>query len=455
MNYIKNEKQIEYNEMPEAKDPVLSFESYVPDDFLYAPEPDIWYRYSISDPVTGGYIIDPTTNLYATDFIAYSVEYEDEFYWTYNVYREEVPGLEPKEGCEDLIDTYAPAETMMLLPQSMGNSWDVKIESYERDLNTGDLDIVASYKTEYPTLVIENFDYVTHDYNVVERPPFDIYVDEGVYVYVNDEMVAHEYLYYSHLFYKIISLYPNEYEYDDSRKERHEAKLHVDYSLIEDDNLDLKIIFEKHPYYYEADGDDSYLIADSTRQTERFVIPTNQDSTYNVNFEGTALNETISVPYSWEDTDNKWEDFKFEKLFENVYEFPTTTKDLLKVTYSDGYTNTLPDNSIDSTATINIDEYPISEVEVKKRYEGDSVIFYIDEPMYYDYENEEVTQGTSSEKFENEKGLVMSWDKITEGEIEFTFSMTTYKTYTFNVSLRMGNSHKLRGDGGMYEIEEV
>lgn len=449
------EQNIYEDKLAEEVTPILSFESYVPDDFIYAPEPDIWYRYSITDPITGGPIVDPSTNLYATDFIAYSVEYEGEYYWTYNVYREEVDGSDPLEGSEELIDKYAPAESKILLPQSMGDTWNIEIESMERDLESGDIEVGVSFQTTYPFIEIANYDLNTKEYDVIKSPSYDIGIKENYYIYANDELISDGSLFKEYLFYDIVSVFPPEVEFDEESTKKHEVKFDIDYSLIDDKELELKIVSKKIPnYVYPLEGD--YVLVDSTQQVERFVLPTNQDSLYNVSFDGTTTNETISIPYSWDGGENnKWEQFRFEKLFENTYKYPTTTKDLLMVSYTDGYTNEFPDNEIKTDLSIEIEDYPIETLPLKKRYDGDHLIFYVDENMYYDYQNEEIIIGESNGKFENEKGLVLPWDKITNGNLNISFSVKTYKEYTFNVQMKIGNLNKLRGDGGKYEIEEV
>ncbi len=453
MNNLYNEQQ-EILSTPEKEKPELTFESYIPDDFLYAPEPDMWFRYSITDPVTGGPLLDSTTNLYATDFIAYSVEYEGEYYWTYNVYREEVPGLEPEEDSLYMIDTYTPANSKILFPQSFEGAWNVNVESFERDLHDGDLSVTMSVQTEYPHLVIDSFDFDTGEYTVSEAPPYDLYLNETIYVFANNELVFEFYSYKEYLFYEI--LFPFEIKYDESRKGKHEFTFDVDYSLFEDEDLELRFESYKTPEYSHPDIDDEYVLVDSINQTERFVIPTNQETDFNISFEGTSLNKTVSIPYSWESGENnKWENFTFNKLFSNSYKYPTTTKDLIEVSYDSGDTSVFPENQLTSEATIKLDDGREFNLPIKKRYDGDKVVFYIDENMYYDYEQEKVFIGTSDGKFENEKGIVMPWDEVISGEIIFTFKVQSYKDYTFNFILEISDTNKLRGDNAKYEIEEI
>lgn len=454
INYLNSEQQNKDQREDNVFLPLIEFDSYIPDDFLHAPAPDMWYTYSVTDPVTGEYLFDPTANLLATDFIAYSVEYEGEYYWTYNVYYEEVEGVTPAPGKEDLIGTYSPINNKMLLPQSMGESWDINVESVERDLSSGDVNVGMTIQTTFPTITISDFDLETGDYTVEERPSYYLGINEVFFVYANNNLILNQPLSLDYLFYDVTNLLPPELTFVEERKGVYDFNINVDYSLIQDDELELKIVSKKAPKYIKPH--DEYYIADSAEQVERFVIPTDQDSIYNVTFNGTDMNKTISIPYYWEGEEKKWERFTFEKQFDNYYKYPTTTKDLLRVSYTDGVNNSFPDNEITSTLKIDIANYPIDEIELKKRYEGNDVIFYVDENMYYDYESETVVKGISEDgKFTNEKGIVLSWDEILNGELKFTFTATTYKDYTFNASLKIGNTNKLRGDDGKYEIEEV
>lgn len=454
INYTNLEQQNINSKEQKEYLPILEFDSYIPDDFLHAPTSDIWFSYHIKDPITGEDLIDPTTNLQASNFVAYSVEYNGEYYWTYNVYYEEVDGLTPTPGSEDLIDKFSPVKSKIFLPQSMGESWNINVESVERNLSNGDIDLGLTIQTTYPTLMIDDYNINTGEYSVVERPSYDIDINENFYIYANNNLIFEQGLTLEYLFYELTSMFPPEISFIEERKGVYDFELNIDYSLIQDDELELKIISEKTPSYIEVN--DEYLLADSADQTERFVIPTNQESFYNITFNGSSMNKTISIPYYWEGVEKKWESFTFDKLFENYYKYPTTTKDLLRVSYSDGVNTTFPDNEISSTLKINIENYPVKEMQLKKRYEGNDVIFYVDDDMHYDYENEVVVNGVSdNEKFTNEKGIVLSWDEVLNGEIEFTFTATTYKEYMFDVKLKIGNTNKLRGNGGLYEIEEI
>ncbi len=435
--------------------PEVTFDSYVPDDFIYAPEPDMWFRYSVKDPITGEPIRDPENGLYATDFIGYSVEYGDECYWTYNVYRESLYGDEAKAGDEWMDGIYSPGESKAVLPQSFLGYWNFEIESLERDVENGDIEMTMSIQTLYTTIEITDYGTGNHDYVVEELPPIDLYINEAILIYVNGELLSSEFYFKEYLFYEIVSFNPFEMRFVEERKDKLFFSIDLDYETFGEQ--DLEVLFLTEPTRKQVDSNSSgvdYLMPDSAIQQERKFVPISDNNNYEVSF-GTGLQNEILIPYLWNGEYEKWEVITFEKLFTNKYKYPTTTKDLLKISYTDGYTNDFPESELESEALISIDGKDDIVIPISKRYEDDGVIIYTNQVMYYDYIEKTIKLGTSNGEFEDEQGIVMPWDEVVNGTIEFDFKIKTYKEYNFNITLKISDENKLRGKDGKYEIVEV
>lgn len=443
-----------YDQYMESYIPEVEFYSYVPDDLMYAPAPDLWFKYSIKDPLTGGPLLDQRTNLVATDFIAYSVEYEGEYYWTYNVYMEEVDGYEPIKP--EFANKWSPADSMNQFPQSFLNTWDVNIESYERNLNNGDLTVLTSFQTTYPFLSLD-YDLNTNTYEVYESPSYGITGMDEARLRVNGNSIKYYkpnryYLFYDTTYFPELIV-----EYNEHAKEKHYFEFVVPNEEINNEDVEIKFtdtkILNRNP---SIGNEDTANLLNYKPQIQKALIPINDNNAYNIKFNTSSNIKEVKIPYFWLNGEpNKYETFKFEKLFKNSYDYPTTTKDLLKVTYKADEEKLFPDIIESTSATVNIDGYPKDEFVLKKKYQNNSIIFYIDEQMYYDYENENVELGYSSDGFINENGLVLPWDDKVSGTINFSFESETYQKYNFNIELKIGNENYLRGSNGKYEIVEV
>ncbi len=447
--YILENKDNQYKN--ETYDPILEYDTVAPDDFVHAPAPDLYFKYSITDPITGEPLIDSETNLASTDFIAYSVEYEGEYCWTYNVYREEVEGL--TTDYPELVNTWAPANAQNQFPQSYEQTWDFWVESYERDLDNGDLRFTCDIQTTYPTVRM-NYDFDTGEYVVEEKPPFNVALSENIELYINDKYYGEVAPRMSNMFYTFNSD-TFTFDYNERMKEPFEFTFTLDEDELGDEDIELQINSIK---YLDDDISQSgdYNISRATDQTEQVVLSTDQTTMYNLQFENENSSKEVSIPYSWYlGQPIKYETFTFEKLFTNKYEYPTTTTDLLKVSYDNEVTNTFPQTDTEFIATVDIEGYPQTDFKVKKRFEGNDAILYIDEQMYYDYDEQQVKVGTSGGKYIDETGLILPWDDIVSGTITFTMVVHSYQDYTFNFNLQIGNSKKLRGDDGKYEVREV
>ncbi len=462
----------------------VEFDGYVPDDFIHAPAPDLFFEYRIIDPVTGGPVIDPTSHLVAARTVGYSVEYEGEYYWTYNVYSEVAPGIEPLYT--STIDKWSQVNTALLLPCTHLGDIDIGITGLDTDLYYGDVEVEGYIKSNVSTIGIKDYDPETGDYTVVKRPPIFVGFGKHTNLFANDEYVAPEDI-------EFWLEIPEEDEYEDERTisirrlllfyeanfnpvdgwdfkpyPSAEGRLYfrftLDSEIINGENTDLEFkVYEKLPYTTksvdiseESTWNGEYIWTHGEDRSYRLMIPTGENTTFKFSFDNIDKPKVVDVPYYWtEDGSMKSEKFTFEKEFENEYIYPDkVTKDLLRVNYSSGTVTDIPDNTVDASAKITLSNGFEYNLPINKRYEDNDLIVYIDQDMYYNYDEEKVMLGEST-KYKVEDGIVLPWDSITKGKIEFHMTISTYRDYDFYFEMDIGNSKVLRGDEGKYQVMEV
>ncbi len=451
INLIEQQPNI-YNKSYTANIPNLEFESYIPDDFFYAPDEGLSFKYMITSPLNGDYIDDINYGGTVIDYMAYSIEKDGKYYWTYNVY--EVPNSETPPENMSLMNKWLPAMWYWQLPQSYqsGGEWDFWIDSALRNPNNGSLDISIGYKTNYPIYAI-----VGNTSNIYNVHP--LFITPDIYAEISGDYIKSNMFLFKdstnfQLFYKMKfsggSIYLEEiFDYDGQNK----IDINIPWSVYEGNKVNLAIKISKDNRIYNIEGEDN-IVWPNDEITYQLSIPGVYDVEYDVYFDKDEVVK-IEIPYSYSDGEYVGnETYSFQQLFDSKYKYPTTTRDLLKVDYEGMGTNIIPSYLTSPKAKVKINNYPEFEVNLKTRLESDSLIIYSDQEMFYDYDNESIVLGISSGKYENENGIVLPWDQISSGTITFTFETESLSTNTFNIKLNIGNTNKLRGVGGKYEVIE-
>ncbi len=432
-----------------TESPVIKFESYVPDDFVYAPQAGLYFIYTITSPTTG-------ENMSSFDFeeeieyyMGYSIAGDDgNNYWTYNYYIE-------SEG------TWYPAMYPYQLPQTYFEPYDVKLQKVYRDTSNGNINIDIKIKTNYPEYSFL-FNEDSGKYEIFDLPPFFMDGDNSIEFWVNDEeyegnisinefndLINTELLLYdAYLSFPNVEVVKKEKMFDWSK-----ISLEVGWDQYLGKTFDVRYEISRNQSLTTTVGGE--ILNPVKNQEGIFSIPKIGVDDYYLRFDG-SLVEEVDIPYLWNDGEIvSSERITFKKLFDNSYKYPETTKDLLEISYTDGLNTALPSNEISTKAKVKINDYDEYEINIKKRYDGNKLIIYSDEPMYYDYINEEVKIGNSSGAFLQEQGVVLPWDESSIGEISFEFYINSKSPRTFHLKLPIGSTNKLRGINGKYQIVEV
>ncbi len=437
--------------------PVVEFESYIPNDFVYAPSPGMSYKYSIKNP-SGYNLYDTVKGLEVDDYMAYSVIGGDgECYWTYYVHYS--GSQTPNPGYEEYKDAWVPAHSEFYFPQTFIEPMVFELKSAQRGLLTQEFIMDVYFRANYPPANIYEYPMGSGDYYLDNNYPYFINLLSSSEVKVNNSLFSdfswdadwEGFMYFKFAFgkdEKSIVMKPVDFFYGDNT-------IHVRVPKEEHGGDKFKLTLETNYDTSYKDTINGGLVTSLKQVNYDLIVPLGEYSYYSMNFDDDNLVSEVKIPYAYNESGLKNEVYTFEKLFVNSYDYPTTTKDLLKISYSDGYSNELPDIDIDDTATLKINGYPEMEINIIERIKDNSLIISAEENMYYDYENEEVVFGLSSGKFENEVGIVLPWDEKVSGTIEFNIVSNTNVPRTFNFKLEIGSNNTLRGPGGKYEIREV
>ncbi len=451
---------------------ILEFDDYVPDDFVYAPAPDMYFEYYVKDPFGGDYVVDTFTGLYVERFMAYSVEYEGEYYWTYNVYEDYLP--------DDIIyslwwwyapwlpELYAghwmPAMDSIAFPQTYySNLYNVGISEVATDVETGDLDVELYTEPNMPTVAMYDYDMDTGDYKVAKIPPIYVPGETHYSIYLEGDYLDDARLDHSGIFYDA-DLDLHTYELDFSYKPEWQSRSYTSIKIPKeniDGNVELELnvkyiknkMFESATTFY--DDNHNYVHLKPDDKTYRCNLPIGDNVTYKLSFDSEGRVPIVNVPYVWDELGNTIDEtFTFTKLFTNEFEYPDQPiTELLRIEYTDNASDRIIEGILDSNATIRISgkEY---EIPIKQRYDDGDIIIYTDQHMYYDYENEQVKIGEST-KYEVQEGIILPWDKSVNGTIEFHIELNTFRNLDFYFEMPFGNEKVLRGDDGKYQIMEV
>lgn len=429
--------------------PTLTFEDYVPDDFVYAPDEGLVFHYSIKDP-TGAYFPDLATATLVTDLIGYSIEVDGEYYWTYLAYRDTYDGDWPylNNPDMDLVGKYSQVMMKGLYPQSWGSLWDFGIDGISRDIVTGEVTLIGHVRTNFTPYGVW-FDGETGEYKKGLRDNGCLFWWEDDKIIVNGEIQEHvDKTDFDSIF------YDKEGNYKENALDNHNFEITIPKEQSYDDIL---IEFVNERYYTDimVPWMPGYIISSGLDQYEKIIIPSDQETFFDVNF-NSSPEQTIKVPYEYfmgEPT--KYEEFTFYKLFEDSYKYPTTTTDLMTLSYTNGFTFNPPtlENTF-VTANLQINGFEFDDIKIKHRIEENKIIFYVDESMYYDQDEEMVVLGMSSDDI-NENGIVLPWDSNSNGTLTFSIELETHQHYTFNIEMKIGSDNALRGEGGKFEVEEI
>ncbi len=487
MNYFKqyNDNLIKDKENSEVL-PNIEFLDYMPDDFVKAPAPDLIFHYAITTP-DGEYLWDQSYLTPTVDFIGYSIEDDGEYYWTYST-KSIVPNFgeikdwhasdwnQPWEMPFYDGEYYLPIVHEYLLPQTYLGKWKFTIESIERNLINNDIDFIFRVDNNYPkhNIIVNP---KTGERTIINKPSPYFTLFESDSIIVDGETIEEKpYFLDPEMFYDAdditgdLAFKPNkdnygEFEYTLSHEKVGE-KINIEFISkysegVQDWRRYGESSYEDEVYgeydWYEPDDKD-YLIINEADQITKVEIDPSVNTTYNINFINDNSKQ-IKVPYAmYMGSPSKSEVFTFTKLFENSYEYPTTTTDLLRLDYTDGANTSIAHMDDGINATYSINNVRGNVLPIKKRKEGNSIIFYVDEAMYYDKDNEAVILGEAANDendYINEKGIVLPWDEPSSGTIEFTVNLNTYQDYTFNFELKIGSKNPLRGKDGKYEVKEI
>ncbi len=451
-NWIKN--------MDDTSDgvanPEITYLSPPPDDLVHAESEGEYFFYTLTDSVTGDYLYDPDTNMFIEKGVGYSVEYNGEYYWTYSLYRVPVEGVNHDQSVEN---TWAPATSVEQFPATYELSWKVEIEELTRDVESGDLSIVLSEESQYPPLQINSFDEGTYEYTLGVQEA-DIDLSEYVFVTINGVKFGDgddEYYYrdLDKLYYDegdTIASSDDIFTVDNAKKTTHKFTIENEY--INGEDVAIEIIFDPVQKRFES-FDNTHYINYRNKQSVEFLLPTGDERNYDITFSDDLETKNVTVPTHWQEGEIvESTEFRFTKLFDNEYKYPDqATTDLLRLEFDNGELETFPLEGLNTYASIAYPGYPFDEFEVKSRLDGNDVILYVDQLMYYDYINETLESGTSNGSFEDFQGLILPWDSVGSGTIYLTLFTNTYDDYQFNFQLKIGSKNKLRGDNGKYELE--
>ncbi len=457
MEYYNQNNWIEIDEkVNEIVYPEIKYSSVPPDDFLYADYEGQYFFYELIDPETGTYLYDYDTNTFIQKGIGYSVEYNGEYYWTYSLFR-----IPPESGGYDqsVANVWAPATSVEQFPATYDLSWKVEIDELIRDVEDGGLTMIISEESQYPPIQINSFNEETHEYTLGKQEA-RIDLEEKVYVTINDKVFGDSGYYYREL----DDLYYDEGDspaasddvFTTDHAVKHEVRFDLEEEYIDGEDVTIEILYDPIDKTYSS-FDDSHKIKYRNKQSVEFILPTGEERVYDISFSDDLEERNISIPTHWENGEiTETTNFTFEKLFNNSYRYPdTATTDLLKLKFDNGTLNTFPISNLNAVASIQMENYPFDEFEVKSRMDGNDVILYTDKTMYYDYINQSIEAGSSNGEFEDVQGLILPWDSTAHGYIYLTLFVNTYDDYQFNFELEIGNDNKLRGDNGKYEIERL
>ncbi len=437
--------------------PIVEFESYIPNDFVYAPAPGMSFKYSIKSP-SGHNIFDDTKGLEIDDYLAYSVVGEDgKYYWTYNVHYSDFGT--PNPGYEDYQGSWIPAYSQFYYPQTYIEPMVFDLKSAQRGLETQTIIMDVYFRSNYPPLNIYPSPVGSDNYLIDNNYPYFINLLSSSVLDVNDWMLGNyhwEADWLGTMFYKLvieeetksIVMKPIDFFYGDNI-------IHIRVPKEEHGGEKFKLTLETNYEFQYQNTTDGEMLVTPEHVNYDLIVPLGEYSYYSMNFDDDNLVSEVKIPYAYNDSGLKNEVYTFEKMFPNSYDYPTTTKDLLQISYSDGYSDELPLIDIPDTATLKINGYPETEINIIERIKDNKLIISVEESMFYDYEKEEVVFGLSSGKFENEVGIVIPWDEKVSGTIEFDIVSNTKVPRTFNFKLEIGSNNILRGPGGKYEIKEV
>ncbi len=450
----------------EAYLPRVIFDDYKPDDLYYAPGPGLEFTYRIVDK-DGNNVPDPWVAADIEAFRARSYEDNGEYYWMYETYK--VPheftkdeNMRIPENSEHYWNRWASSFAEITYPQSYLKKYNIELNSFTRLIeseNSGEGGILVKGEINHNFNAYRNiYDPETREWKegLYGNNKIDNY--DTLSAYVNDTLIYEEELSIDSLYHynKIETskarpnyvfnphlVEPNKFEFIIPEEEAFD-QIVLEFASVSPPRQDMTIY----------NGDNIY---ESAPQSSVYVISADQPSTYNIDFMFDQYISTVEIPYDfYMGIPLNSEVFTMTKLFENQYKYPTTTNDLIKLDYQRGVSQQPPvitDTII--SAELDIPGVEPTSIEVKKRYEGNSVIFYVDENMYYDDESELVYIGKTEDGPINEKGLVLPWDTASKGTIKFTFHIDSFQEYEFNVELKVGNERPLRGNGGKYEIDGV
>lgn len=392
----------------------VKFIGDLPSDLLYAQNSDLHFEYEVIT-ATG----DKCKHF---DFFGDSYEYDGKYYWiNYIVWHNKENSIG-----EPLI-TPPP---LAMSPIYSCERWKISIKSIERIYGSEEIDIDLNLSPIEHYFLLTNYRGELEIFDVV--PKIDEYFD----ILLNGEIISE-----------------NIYIYKDYNEFPHEG---FDFNLIisGDEVFKNNVISVNSTSnvidWHEGTGEFKTYPMDLSR---KIIIESNLTSMYELYF--IENNEfTIENTFGYYNNTKKIEKITFTKLFNNEYEFPTTTNDLLKMTYYNSDNLSFPIiNENEIQGTIKINGYENNEINIKTRIEDESYIFYTDDQMFYDQDSEIVRDGESKNNF-NENGLVLPWDYSSSGTIEFSFNFFTYQPYNINVILEIGNENPLRGENGKYQIIE-
>ncbi|BDU67568.1 MAG: hypothetical protein TYPL_2210 [Candidatus Tyloplasma litorale] len=381
----------------------IYFEGNLPDDFIYAPNKNLSYDFNVLDSL-GNEIFSNY------DFHGYSIEYEGEFYWV-NYIEDENGNIYP--------------DIFLINPIYNLARWNLNIKSITRDLKNDKMII------EYNIQPLRHFFLVggnENDLKIYDAIPY--YLD-SINIYWNSKRI----------FYWYFNIY-----YNQAKPDGYSRSYEVTGEDVYKDNT--LTLVAKSDFNFNINGNKNYV----KDYTQTIFIDSGINMYYDIEF---IDDESVIIenPYLYNE-ETKTEKITFTKLFNNTYEYPQTTVDLLKLEYSDDDLSILPIlNSSFYEAKININGYENNDIKIKVREENNSYIFYVDDQMYYD-QSECIVKDGVTDKYINENGIVLPWDESSSGKITFTFDLYAHQPYEFNINLNIGSNNSLRGENGKYYFIE-
>ncbi len=318
---------------------------------------------------------------------------------------------------------------------------DQTLWNYKMFLDNGDsFEVAYEYTLSYMFERVKPFvNYWEKNYNN------EIYIEMGfkdIYFNVNDDGIID---YNCDLINDIlIKVNGEEIAYKKSLKQEYGDIEYIDFTL-DLDNLDDIIITTEISESGNNYRDDSVI-------KNEFLIDIDSKNEYDINLTNNDEVEVIT-PISI-DTNLKSEEVIFKRIAQKEYEFPIPVNDLFSIEYS----NDINDNNfinidslINGTLYVDGNKYNIN---LKNRWENNSLIFYFEGYTYFDLEEREVVVGMNG-KYNNEyKGFTLNWDKSSRELIYLTFEFKAINEYRINLSIDLSNQKPLVGEGGKWKIQE-